>query len=368
MKIRNFQASTVSEALRMVKKELGADAVILKTTPLNTKSRVGQPSKKTFQVTACVDDGLLVPQKTKKRSEVTQQPALAESSIRMINDILRDIQKDVKSLVEAGRICGASERISREMMPRYIHLVGQELDPALAESIVAGLEDSGLNPNDDAAIRKAILENIMKRLSGCIEIKTFVGKPNLVALIGPPGSGKSALVAKLASHFVTRKKMKVTLVSIDDFKPTAFDELSRLSKLLNVPCANGHLARDQRSESTIVLIDTAGISVGSNEELEALQEKLNNLGVDEIHLVLPAFCRWDDIRKWYRFFKPIGLTGVALTFLDQTPAYGAAVSLAILENVMFSYFSKGRASVADLESADIQKLAEKLVGLKEGAS
>ncbi|MCK4657495.1 MAG: 50S ribosome-binding GTPase, partial [candidate division Zixibacteria bacterium] len=267
-----------------------------------------------------------------------------------------------------GRQVGAGERISREMVPHYIHLIDQEIDPVLAESIVAEVEKLGLDMSDDTIARKAMLGVTGKRLTDCSEIKMFAGKPVRVALVGPPGSGKSALVAKLAAHLVTEKKAKVTLVSLDDFKPTATNELEKYGKILNVPCHSAGTFSKEAASSDVILIDTAGIPIGAVDELATLRQELSRLDVDEIHLVLPAFCRWYDMRRWYEFFKPFGITGTVLTFLDQTMTHGAAISLAILEKATYSYFSNGRTSAADLEVANIYALTERVVGVSGGIS
>jgi flagellar biosynthesis protein FlhF len=184
--------------------------------------------------------------------------------------------------------------------------------------------------------------------------------------VGPPGCGKSALVAKLASHFVNEKKARVALRSLDDFKPNAINEIERYGKLLNVPCFSGNAVIEEWDSSGVVLIDTAGLPVGADSDREVLKEMLSPMNVDEIHLVLPAYCRFDDLRVWYEFYRPLGITSTAITHLDETRSVGAVLSLALLEQCRFSYFSSGRTSAADLEVANLQKLAELLLDAAGG--
>ena len=368
MRIKNFQAETVSRALRLAKEELGPDAVILKTTSIAPEGRLRRAGRKSFQVTACVDDGTLPEPKTRRRTATAPHPVVVDGNIGMFSDILSDLRKDVRYLVNLGRQVGVGERLSREMVPYYIYLTDQDIDPVLAESIVAEVEKLGLDMSDDTTAQKAMLGIIRKQLTDCSEIKMFAGRPVRVALVGPPGSGKSALVAKLAAHFVAEKKAKVTLVSLDDFKPTATNELEKYGKILNVPCHSARTFPKEAASADVVLIDTAGIPIGAADELDTLRRELSRLDVDEVHVVLPAFCRWYDMRRWYEFFKPLGITGTALTFLDQSTTHGAAISLSILEKAAYSYFSNGRTSAADLEVANIHALTEKVIGLSGGIS
>jgi flagellar biosynthesis protein FlhF len=367
MRIRNYQAETVSRALRLAKEELGPDAVILRTARISPEGPLRRTGMKMFQVTACVDDGML-PGQAVGNKPVAPQPTVSDHGIRMFGDILSDLRRDVRYLVNLGRFVELNERIDSRMVPHYTHLVSQGIDPELAESVTIELQGAEVDADDCEAVRRASLDIICKRLAGPSEIKLYAGRSTCAAMVGPPGSGKTALVAKLASHFVVDKDVKATLVSVDDFKPTAAAELERFGSILRVPCLSGELPPKKRQSSDVILVDTAGVPVGAVDELELLRNELSRMNVDEVHLVLPAFCGWEDLRKWYDFFKPLQPIATAMTFLDQVAFCGAAINLAILEETRFSYFSKGRTSAADLEPASVSRLAKNLIGTSVGES
>lgn len=362
MRIKNYQAETVSRALRMAREELGSDAVVLKTTQIPPEGRLGRCSGRLFQVTACVDDGMLPATKARALSDPPVQPAASEDSVGVFGDILRELRRDMKYLIGSGRVADLDERISPVLLPHYYRLTSQEVDPTLAARFVSEVEELDSDTADDMAVRNAMLGIIKRSLPEDSEIRLFAGKQTRVALVGPPGSGKSSLTAKLASHFVVEKKLEVTLVSLDDFKPTASDELGRYGRALKVPCIGIESLANRKDSGGVILVDTAGIPVGAGEEIRLLQSELSQIDIDEIHLVLPAYCRWEDLRNWHEFFKPLNPTAVALSFLDQTEVYGAAVNLAVLEGARLSYFSTGRTSLAHLTPADASMLAERLIG------
>ncbi|MBU1318128.1 MAG: 50S ribosome-binding GTPase [candidate division Zixibacteria bacterium] len=362
MRIRNFQAETVSEALGLVKRELGSDAIILKTTPLDARDGRNHPGGRVFQVTACVDDGTISSGGVGHNNSKSVENVASAESISEVMDILRELQKDVRYLAFAGKTCAVGERISEHLTPHYINLVDQDIDATLAESILADIEKSEIDLTDEILVRSAIISEISERLTEPADVKLYAGKATSIALIGPPGSGKSSLTAKVASHFLFKKKTKVTLSTLDDFKPSASDELKRFADILKIPCVSGAPSHRDLASAGIVLIDTPGIPVGAVSERDSILEKLDRLSVDEIWLVFPAYCRWQDLRRWHSFFKPVGITATALTFLDQTHVYGSAINLSILEKVRFSFFSTGRASAADLQVANMKNLAGKVVG------
>jgi len=364
MRIKNFQAETISDALGLVKKELGPDAIILKTTPLESRGSRGVVGGRVFQVTACVDDGTLPSGVGKASESRSAGVGISERSLSEIRSLIVDLQKDVRLMASSGKSRSVDGRLSDALASHYIKLVDQDIDPTLAESILANVEKSEIDLSDETIVENAIASEMIERLSEPSEIRMFAGKATCIALVGPPGSGKSSLAAKLASHLVFKKKSKVTLSTMDDFKPSAPDEMKRFADIIKVPCVEGAPTRRGRASDGVILIDTPGIPTGATSEREEVNSRLDELDVDDIYLVLPAYCRWQDMRRWYEFFKPMGVTAAALTFLDQTHVYGNAISLSILENVKFSYFSKGRTSASDLQPADLRTLVTKVVGTR----
>lgn len=365
MRIRNFQANTVAEALKLVKEELGPDAVILKTTAVERPGKRNRTGAKRFEVTACMDSGDL-PKITTGRVPSAQPPPAADSSVAALKDLVLDMRADVRYLASLGSLFGANG-CSDEPTVCLRTMISGGLDPLMAERIIAEINETEIDKTDIEKVRAETLRLIESRLTEPSEIKLFVGRPTRVAFVGPPGCGKSALIAKLASHFVNEKKTRVALRSLDDFKPNAINEIERYGKLLNVPCFKGSVAIEEWDSSGVILIDTAGLPVGADDERDALGDVLSQMDVDEIHLVLPAYCRWDDLRVWYDFYKPLEITSTAVTHLDQTRSTGAVLSLAMLEQNSFSYFSRGRTSTVDLDTANLRELAGVLLDGPGGA-
>lgn len=365
MRIRNFQANTVAEALKLVKEELGPDAVILKTTAVEQPGKRNRTAAKRFEVTACMDNGEL-PKLTTERVPSAQPTPVTDNNFAALKELVLDMRADVKYLAGLGSLFGTKRCGDGQTVCLRAMTTGG-LDPAIAEKVMAEIDEAGIDKSDIDEIRTEALRLIESRLSEPSEIKLFAGRPTRVAFVGPPGCGKSALIAKLASHFVNEKKTRVALRSLDDFKPNAINEIERYGKLLNVPCFRGSAAIQEWDSSGVILIDTAGLPVGADDERDALGEVLSQMDADEIHLVLPAYCRWEDLRVWYDFYRPLEITSTAITHLDQTRSAGAVLNLAITEQNSFSYFSKGRTSATDLDTANLRELAGLLLDETGGA-
>jgi len=367
MLIKNFQAETVSAALGKVKKELGSDAVILKTSPVDVKDRLSRRPKRYFQVTACVDDGTLPVKKQKSTEAAKPQNNDIANTPNELKAMLRGIQNDVRKLLSQSGPVEVAPALSDGSGQLRTRLDRLGFDGDYSNDVIARLQETDLDFSDARAVNASLLKEISDDLTDAHEIKQFAGKATLVALVGPPGSGKSSLAAKLASHFVARRKSKVKLVTLDDFKPGSKHEVERYASLLNVDFADSSFVENSKSDEGVVLIDTAGIPVGSFEERDELRERLERIGVDEIHLVLPSFCRWCDISQWYDFFEYMAPTAVAFTFMDQTSSYASALNLCLTRGIQLSYFSAGRTSAKDLETADAKSLLAKALGSTGGS-
>jgi flagellar biosynthesis protein FlhF len=363
MRIRNFQAESMTEALRQVKKELGPEAVILKTTAGKPAGHRSGDKQRTFQVTACADpDGLSLPRDRGLNRRHSSTDGMESGTVTAS---LRSIQRDLRHLIGMGRRLTGTSQIDKRLVPYFCEMTDAGVDSGLAEKLLSSIEIGEMNSAQDHDVREAIARRMISGISAPLEIKHYANRASSVALIGAPGVGKSSLTAKLASHLLADRKMTVALATLDDFRPLARDEMQRFADALNVPCVSGAWDEIDDPAGRVILIDTPGVSVGSEKDLDLLGSRLDRAGVTEVHLVMPAYCGSREFVEWFDFFAPVGLTAVAVTNLDQVSSTGSIVTLCLSRDVRLSYTSSGRMSSKHIQLADPTKLALDVVGVAE---
>jgi len=150
MLVKTFQAASMPEALRMVKAELGPDAMILSTKKETTGGFLGFFSKQVYRVTAAIDPA----RKTATRPSAPvayREPAPRERTAReeMESSMLAPLARELKDLREKVESLTRREEEART-----------EANPADGAE-AAGLLDSGVNLKN---IPRSDLEEIKKLL------------------------------------------------------------------------------------------------------------------------------------------------------------------------------------------------------------
>jgi flagellar biosynthesis protein FlhF len=111
----------------------------------------------------------------------------------------------------------------------------------------------------------------------------------------------------------------------------------------------------------MVLVDTAGRSPSSDEQLEELKQFVHKSQPDEIHLVLSATTKYFDmIRIIERFGTAVPINRMIFTKLDETRYYGAFLNLMSNFQIPLSYYTTGQNVPDDLEIPELYSLSERI--------
>ncbi len=193
-----------------------------------------------------------------------------------------------------------------------------------------------------------------------------------IALVGSTGVGKTTTIAKLAARFAhTHGKRSVALITTDNFRIGAHEQLQQFARMLEIPlltAKNGDELSDRLhmlEDKKLVLIDTAGMS----QTDVRLSEQFHNLqhGAPEIqpYLVLSANTQLAALNETIKNFAKVKLAGAIVTKLDESASLGGIMTAAIRYKLPLTYCGTGQRVPEDLKSIKSHQLVSRAVALMQ---
>jgi flagellar biosynthesis GTPase FlhF len=225
---------------------------------------------------------------------------------------------------------------------RVVHALRRAgFTPAFAEQLVAEAADHGL-PFADAEHAAALRPLVVRALARRLDVAPLRG-PGAVAVLGAGGSGKTAVVARLATAYAAVGRLPVAVIALRPKDGGA--ELARLLAPAGVPLSatddvDGAAARIANlRRGALVLVDTPALPPRAGSERDALSADLRRLDLDEVHLALPAVLAGEVARDLLASARELGANRLAVTHADATARLGMALELAAEARTPVSYLA-----------------------------
>lgn len=394
MKVKRFFASDMRQAIRMVRDELGADAVILSNRKVDggveivsavdydealfNGSNVESPAKPvSANITQAVHQEPVeqgradkVDPHTASRDTIPSRPASGKQVSWVEDPAIVSMRKEIsqlRSLLEnqlAHLAWGDLDR--REPLHTGVmrRLSAMELDTALVERVSA--------PTVHARDAEHAWELATSELAASIPVadQDVLDQGGVVALVGSTGVGKTTSIAKLAARHVLRHGQRhVAMVTTDSYRIGAHEQLITYGRLLGIPVqvASDHKelrsTLDSLADKRLVLIDTAGMSqrdVRLTEQFATLAES----GVPiRTLLVTSATVHPSVLSETIRAFSGVPLDGAILTKLDEAASLGGVLSAIIRQQLPLMFVANGQRVPEDIHPARAQDLLRKAIEL-----
>lgn len=365
MKIKTYIARDMKGALRQVREEQGPDAVIL-----STRHFAGG-----VEVSIAVDpDEVAIPEGSHGTGEdfadvlgrVAEPVALAAStSDAALGSELRSMRRLLESQLsqlawtDLTRRSPASAALLKE-------LTTMGIAGPLATELLRDLP-VGIGPDD--AHRRA-LATLTRRIRTTGD--ALLDHGGRVAFVGPTGVGKTTGIAKLAARWVMRHGPRdIALISLDDTRFGAHEQLRVLGRLLGVECfALDEMADLSRllarmSHHRLVLIDTAGVSPRDRhlqQRAAALCEVTQRANIDP-WLALSAGAQAGVIADAMQAFQAFNPRALLLTKLDEAACLGGVLTALATSTLPVAYVAGGSRIPEDLAPARAHQLVARAVFL-----
>ena len=384
MRARTYQADTMARALAEVKRDLGRDAVILRTRNYRKGGFLGLlGGKPTWEVTAAAnvagaaDPGTYVPEQPETLRPGWRDPAGPTTSVEKDTDDsgsdphkMDRIERMVEALL-ARAPDGPAGGVPPELRSVYERLIDQEVAADIAAALLGEVREdlTGEQLADADLVSRRLRERVVRRITIAEEpAEADAGARRVVALVGPTGVGKTTTIAKLAADFKLRRNKRVGLVTVDSYRIAAVDQLKTYADIIEAPLRVAlspgelHQAVHALADVDVVLVDTAGRSQNDRLRLNQLRGFLGGVGEAEIHLLIPATAARRCAERVLERFQAVGANRIILTKLDEAETFGGILNTAWAADMPFSYVTMGQSVPEDITRADAGRLASRVLG------
>jgi flagellar biosynthesis protein FlhF len=382
MNARKFIAVNSREALKLVRVELGDDAVILSNRKVGdsveivamagaelsrlsethstasnaspSKPTPASPNKQGLNQAALLGAKML--DANIKREAVPVKQEIAKTipmpdQAGMMNEI-----KSMHTMMQEQLACmawGDMQQRDPKRTTLIREMINVGFSPALSRQL---LEKMPANA-DKVWVERLLAHNI--RVASASE--DIVARGGVYALVGPTGVGKTTTTAKLAARAVVRYGAdKVALITTDSYRIGAHEQLKIYGKILGVAV---HAVRDTEDlkltlsglkHKHLVLIDTMG--VGQRDSRVAGQaEMFNAAGVQRL-LLLNATSSGNTLDDVVRMYHGTGVVGCIPTKLDEAVTLGTVLDVVVRHKLQMHYIASGQRVPEDLHEVNLEYL------------
>ncbi len=425
MQVKRFVAEDMRTAMRGVKEELGADAVILsnrvvdgqveilaardydenlinnalnhsllETRPdsagayyeraaaereLKQNAAAGKPAPEPQQVqdtqSSASHTGTVAKPATDDRiaqaAFMHQAAGLYQSTSAPLTDSvieMRDELKSLRAMIENQQVMSEwHELVSKH--PVRVSLYRRLTELGLSQQVCKYLAKGLDRMTDVDQAMQAALKQLVHQLP--IAQDDILNHGGTYAMIGPTGVGKTTTIAKLAARFAMQHGQRhVALVSTDTYRIGAHEQLITYGRLLGVTVHSANTGDDLRQllhklqDKKLILIDTAGMSQRDLNISQQFAHMSHPNSMIKPYLVLSANAQLSTLDEVISAFKGANPVGCILTKLDEAASLGGILSAMVQHHLPAAYVSNGQKVPEDLRPARARELVE--LTIKQG--
>ncbi len=331
-----------------------------KTAAKKTAARKAAPKKPVVKQSQ-VKKVLAKKAAASRAAPAPEKPVIDEVKNELQN--LRDLMESQLSVLQWDRF--SQKHPVRTVLLNLMSEMGLGAD--VCDTVLSHLDQLNEDPHK-------VWQQALGILARCLPIsrRDLLAEGGRIALVGSTGVGKTTTIAKIAARFAhSHGKRSVAMISTDQFRIGAQEQLQHFARLLEVPLLMAGNSEelcdrlDMLADKKLVLIDTAGMS----ERDLRLSEQFHKLqaGAPEIkpYLVLSANTQLAALNQTILNFGKVRLAGAIVTKIDEAASLGGIITASILHQLNLAYCGTGQQVPEDLEPAKSHRLISRAVALMQ---
>ena len=365
MHLKKYEVRSISEAMERIRRDLGPDAVIL------SSRRIGKGASSRIEIVAAMerDEGTAEEASAEKSWRAVGEPGrYAEHGDRWSRIEARLDEMNDRMLSLASKLAFPGKNDERGTPPLYRELLSRGLSRRAAGKLMKIIQDEDLEANagQDSdrtgdTLKRAIIRSVASCSSGP------EGEKRICAFVGPAGEGKTTTLAKFAARILYRDKKSLGIITMDDFRIGAVEQLKIYGDIMNVPVisvpADGSLETALSSFTHLdrVLIDTPGKSRSDGEYVAKLRRSFRESVPVRANLVLSATTGEEAMEDAVRRFRPLEYEKIIMTKIDDAGDYGCVYNVIDLAGRPVTDIATGQQVPRDIRSVDPERIARLVV-------
>ena len=361
MQVKKYRTHNLPEAMKLIRADLGPDAIILHSQKVQPKELFGWARPPLLEVTAAVDTDLRdFPQPTTAMSEAIRQLQNELAALKLAAGQATQTQPgfDLPVNLDGWYHKLQQQGVARSLARQIIQTIAEELN-------LWTLENSGV-------VNQHVHWQLQRRLT-LTSLGLASGQPNVLFLVGPTGVGKTTTIAKLTALLAQSRgghtaKEGAFIITTDTFRLGALAQVMTFAEILGIPVAAAYTPEQLESlvaahcQNHFILVDTPGCSPKATAAIAELGDYLAAVPDKLVHLTLAAGTQYETMRQTVDKFRPLSLNGLIFTKLDETASLGPAYTLACETGLPLSYFTTGQRVPEDIEAATAERWVDLMFG------
>jgi len=372
MRMKSFFAPTVQDAMELARVEMGPDALLVNSRKAPPEAQgMGE-----YEVVFAVLPG---------RAEGTNEDTVeAQAQAAPTEDpVLRELARLRKQIDEMGSSLNEINAQAYSWAvpaPEFAEVLSRLMDAGFSVDVAkrvvkqahARLDGDPANWSrrktfDRESVELAVRAELESLLSTDADFDSTGNKLRVVALVGAPGSGKTATLVKLAVRYGISASRPVHLISADTNRVGAAEQLRTYAAIIGATFDSVDTTRalqqaiEANREKGLILIDTPGYAAADMEEAGELARFLAQHPAIEVQLVAPASMRAADLSGVIDRFEIFAPSKLIFTRFDETSAWGGVIGESVRTGKPISFLGTGQQIPEDLEPATAERLLERVL-------